>query len=378
MYLLDAELLAQNIEKRIESDLAEGNLCGVSVLVKQYGKRVYKKHFGNISPKSDTPVSDQTLFRLASMTKPITAVATMILVDRGLLSLDDAVEKYVPSFSSPFILNEEGERVCVSEKITIKHILTHSSGIGSGPLWNKSCASLTKDDASTIERFVNFISRQPLSFVPGTKSEYSGVAAFSLLTHIIEKVSGKDMERFLKDEIFIPCEMDNTTFSPSTEQWEKLIVMHNKENGVSTIGKTGEGCVFSIFPTTNPLGGAGLISSLADYENFADMLANRGVFKGKRIISEESFEKMTTPQIPPHIKPGKERWGLGVRVIVSDEYARLPISAFGWSGAYGTHFWVDPVNQVVGIYMKNSFYDGGSGAKTAAMFEKDVSASFRK
>lgn len=154
-----------------------------------------------------------------------------------------------------------------------------------------------------------------------------------------------------------------------------MIAMHNKKNGESVVGNTCQGCVFGDYPPTNPIGGAGLVSTLDDYANFADMLLSRGLFGDKRIISAETFEQMTSPQVSPDIQKGNHRWGLSMRVITSEAYARLPVGAFGWSGAYGTHFWVDPVNEIVAIYMKNSQFDGGSGAKTAANFETDVTSA---
>ena len=367
---LDIKLLAKNIESRVENDLKENNVSGVSLIVKQSGETVYKGHFGMTSPENDIPVSDTTIFRLASMTKPIMGFAIMILADRGLLSIDDNIDKYFPEFSKPYMLDENGDKKYVSEKITVKHLLTHTSGIGSGPVWVASLKNITKKDKSTVADFVGFIAKQPLSYIPGTHSEYSGVAAFSILTAIAEKVAETDIESFLKSELFMPCGMCDTTFVPTEEQWSRVITKHNKKDGKSVIGNFHDGCVFESYPTTNPLGGAGLVSTLSDYTKFADMLYNRGVANGKRIVSEKSFELFSTPQIPESVKLGNQRWGLSVRVITDRN--RLPVGSFGWSGAYGTHFWVDPENEIVAVYMKNSNFDGGSGAITASNFEKDV------
>ena len=119
----------------------------------------------------------------------------------------------------------------------------------------------------------------------------------------------------------------------------------------------------------NYLGGAGLISSLEDYFNFAQMLLNGGTFDGRRVISERAINELSRPQV---FKRSSEYWGLGVRVISDAPDNVLPEGSFGWSGAYGTHFWVDPFNRIIGIYMKNSRYDGGSGAVTSKNFEADV------
>ena len=165
--------------------------------------------------------------------------------------------------------------------------------------------------------------------------------------------------------------MKDTTFSPSPAQWARLIAKHDYQDGKATVAPTREGCVFENYPTTHALAGAGLVSTIHDYKNFASMLLDGGVFKGRRIVSKSSIDQMATPQIYDPLQKGRSLWGLGVRVIV-DEKDVLPLGTFGWSGAYGTHFWVDRENKIAAIYLKNSAYDGGSGAKTAYHLEEDV------
>lgn len=368
MKAINIKRLAEAIEGRAKNDLELCNIGGASVLVAQGGDVIYRNHFG-FSELSGKPVSDDTLFRLASMTKPITAVAAMILVDRGLLSLEDTVDKFYPSFSSMCVRNGDGSLYPSENKITVRNILTHSSGIGSGNTWVEAAKKLTAYDKAAVENYIEFLSRQPLDFIPGEKQGYSGTGAFSVLTGIIQKITEKTYEDFLKEEIFEPCRMVNTTFLPSAEQWGRIIWMHDKKDGKNAKGNTFEGCVFENVPAENYLGGAGLISSMSDYFNFAAMLLGGGVFEGKRIISENSLKELARPQF---FKKDKESWGLGVRVISNDPSNVLPEGSFGWSGAYGTHFWVDPKNKIIGIYMKNSRYDGGSDAVTSENFEIDV------
>lgn len=376
MRLLDRTLLAENIETRLLGDIRDNNMFGASVIVKQSGNTVYKNHFGTVSCDSRIPVSDKTVYRLASMTKPVTAVAVLILEDRGFLSTDDPIEYYLPSFSAPYLLGENGEKVPVTEKIKISHLLTHTSGVGSGAIHNRTESLITQKDRATVESYVDFVSRQPLSFIPGTKQEYSPFAAFSVLVAIVQKLTGCDFENFIKREIFMPLSMTDTTFEPSEKQWSRIIAMHNKKDGESKAVKLLDGCIFPPYPTANRLGGAGLVSTLNDYEHFADMLLGRGVYNGKRIISEDAYMKMATPQIPEKLYPSNRRWGFGTRVITKPSYRIRPVGSFGWSGAFGTHFWVDPENEIVAVFLKNSYYDGGSEAITAMNFEKDVFASF--
>lgn len=190
-----------------------------------------------------------------------------------------------------------------------------------------------------------------------------------MLTGIIQKITGKPYGEFLKEEIFEPCRMVDTTFEPNEEQWARLITMHNKQDGQNVLGETCDGCVFENYPNHNFLGGAGLISSAQDYLNFAQMLLNGGTFAGKRVISETSVAEISKQQV--FLSP-QEWWGLGVRVITDDQECALPVGTYGWSGAYGSHFWIDPTNQIVGVYMKNSRYDGGAWCVTSLNFEKDV------
>ena len=199
-----------------------------------------------------------------------------------------------------------------------------------------------------------------------------------MLVKIIEKITKTDYLHFLQQEIFEPCEMVNTTFIPSHEQWKQIIAMHNKIDGNNSVAKMKENCVFVEYPCTHYLGGAGLVSTLDDYSKFAKMLLNKGKTPKKQILSEETFRLLHTPFVSEEIMPSNERWGLGVRVIVKESYKTLPVGTFGWSGAYGSHFWVDPTNKVAAVFMKNSLFDGGAGNESARNFEKAVNDSFHQ
>jgi CubicO group peptidase (beta-lactamase class C family) len=377
MKMLNKDLLKSNIEKAALYDFENNKVFGSAYCVIQGEDEVYKKCFGVVSLNSTEPVTENTIFRLASMTKPVTAIATLILVERGLLSLHDKVSKYLPEFKCVHItrISESGSLLDSGEannEITIWNLLTHTSGIGSEPLKE---AKMTFEDKKSLDATVRFYSRIGLDFEPGTKQQYSGTGAFDVLARIIEKVTGTDYMEFLMQEIFEPCGMVNTTFIPTKEQWGKFIVMHNKEDGKNCEEKMIDNCVFSDFSCTHYLGGAGLVSTLYDYSEFAKMLLNKGRTATKQIICENTFKLLHTPFVSEDIMPGNERWGLGVRVIVSDEYKNLPVGAFGWSGAYGTHFWIDPQNNIAAIYMKNSLFDGGAGNESACNFEKAVNDS---
>ncbi len=334
----------------------------------QNGSVVLKKHFGNTSLDGYRDVTDDTIYRLASMTKPITAVAILILVERGLISLSDSVSKFLPEFEDIHIVSDNGTDLGkTNTPVTILHCLTHTSGFGS----LKNIDMSEKDRASisdTIKCFVN----SGLDFEPFTKQAYSAFAAFDVLGDIVEKVTKQDYDDFLEKEIFNPCGMLDTTFLPSAKQWERLIVMHNKVDEKNHVGTTYPDCIFEQFPCGHKLAGAGLVSTLNDYSNFALMLLNKGKINNHRILSHNTFDMLSTPYVSKDIMPGHETWGLGVRVITDDAYKHLPVGSFGWSGAYGSHFWVDPENEICSVFMKNSRFDGGSGNCSARRFEEAV------
>ncbi len=373
---LDITLLKSNIEKAALFDFENNKVFGSAYCVIKGGEVVYQKCFGTVSADSVQPVTENTLFRLASMTKPITAAAILILIERGLVSLDDKVSEYLPEFKDIHItqitqddLSDLGK---AQNEITVCHLLTHTSGIGTDPLKEQK---MTCNDKKSIDSAVEFYSKIGLDFEPGTKQQYSPFAAFDVLAKIIEKASGTDYHDFLMQEVFIPCGMVNTTFTPTREQWQAMVAMHNRVDGENCDEKMADDSVFSDFPKTHYLGGAGLVSTLADYARFAAMLLNKGKTEGKQLIGEDTLRLMCTPFVPEEIMPSSERWGLGVRVIVRENYENLPLGAFGWSGAYGTHFWIDPVNNIAAVYMKNSLVDGGAGNESARNFEKAVNDS---
>ena len=380
MKKLNVEILSENIKNRAEKDIKENNICGASVAVISTDETLYKAHFGTISAEDSTPLDDSVLFRMASMTKPVTAVAIMALYDKGLINIDDPVLKYLPQFEGGYIvkmIDSRMEKVCkANTTLTVKHLLTHTSGLLAGECGVVCADKLSAEANKSLKGTVDYYSSVGLSFEPYSKQEYSPTAAFDVLARIVEVISDTDYAEFVTKHITEPCGMTDTVFVPTEEQWRRIIPMHTKTDGKSGVFEMKEGCIFENVPVTHYLGGAGLISSLDDYTVFAKMLLNKGEINGNRVISEKAVKLISTPQVPDSIMPGNERWGLGVRVITDENYRYLPVGTFGWSGAYGTHFWIDPVNSIAAVYMKNSLFDGGSGAVTAANFEKDVFNSF--
>ena len=376
MKILDEKKIKSKIESRIYDDIDSGRVGGASVIVKQKGEVVYQACFG--SADHNKPLTDSAIFRLASLTKPITAAAILKQVDRGLVSIFDPLEKFIPEYSERNIgaLDENGEIVLTkkaSEKIKIIHLLNHTSGVGSLQLGDKLFASLTPEERADIQSIASAYAKRPLAFDPGSMTTYSPLIAFDLLARVVEITSGMTYDQFLKKEIFEPLGMVDTTFVPSEEQWERMVRLHNFDGKNSYFLPLDKAHTMADLPLTYFCGGASLVSTASDYSAFAEMLLADGKTPdGKHLISREMIKQMQTPSVSDRIMPGPQKWGLGVRVITGADYRRLPVGSFGWSGAYGAHMWVDPENQISAVYMKNSHYDGGSGALTSANFEEDI------
>lgn len=385
MKRLQPEKLRELVARRAENDIQTGHIFGASVLVRQEGKLVLEEQFGYADGKKQRPLDPDCVFRIASMTKPVTAVLTMMGVERGWFGLCDPVEQHLEAFSSlcKGSLDEKGEVLRegpLKQKVQIFHLLTHTSLIDYGKVysaqWKKASPEWETNHPAwdaTLASALDFYSTLAMEKEPGVQNSYSGTLAFDILAGILEKYSGKSYEEFLRDELTAPLGMKDTTFVPSREQWERMVVMHGQKDGVAVEVARPENCVFEYTPVTHPLGGAGLISTVRDYDRFAQMLLNGGLWEGKRFLKEDTVKLMGSPAIP-QLEGSSNRWGLGMRVI-DNEKKNLPIGCFGWSGAYGTHFWVDPENRITAVYMKNSTHDGGGGAITSANFEKDVVAA---
>lgn len=385
MKYLNKEKLNDLLTKRTAEDMADGRIGGTGLCVMQNGEVVYKAYNGKWSYADDIPLTDEngdgTIFRLASMTKPITAIATLIQVSRGKLGLDQPITDLLPAFADMWVGELKEDKVVAKEPakriLTPRMLLSHQNGLHAGDLGNRQGLG-TPEDMQDLAHIVDYFSTMKLDFQPTEAQMYSPTAAFDVCARLVEITSGMDYNTFVTKEIFEPLGMVNTTFIPTEEQWSRFIVMHSRReedgHGVSEDGATQPGSIFENFPLTWFSGGAGLCSTLPDYVKFAEMLVNFGRLPdGTQLVPEELIRDMGTPCVPFEVMPAWERWGLGVRVI-TDERHWLPVTTFGWSGAYGSHFWVDPVNRITAVYMKNSRYDGGAGSQTSIHFEQDVYA----
>lgn len=363
MKTINFDLLKKNIEKRAKENIEAYDLTDAVIGVYQNGNE-YTGIFGDADRDS--------LFRLASMTKPVTAVAAGIAVSKGIFSPEDEISKYLKGFKDMPIHDSDKRG-----NPTIAQILSHSSGICSS---EKSTAEIRFGESgkhTSLADVEAFYSNEPLDFLPGKAQFYSATVALDLICRIIEKAEDMPYEDWAKKHIFEPCRMKDTTYVPTEEQWKRTVNVSGKKDGKPFVHEEYRRCLFPGGPDRHYCGTAGLASTYDDYMNFAKMLLAGGSFDGKQIVPRSWVKEMSKKQLPPEVMPDPVVWGYGVRVITGDDYNNLPTGCYGWSGAFGSHFWVDPVNGITAVYMKNCTNDGGAGALTAWNFETDVYASIK-
>ena len=380
MKKLNKDKLESVLRGRLEQEMADYRVSAAHLLVLQNGQQVCSICEGYQNWDTKEPLRENTIYRLASMTKPITAIATLIAEEKGYFKITDKLQDHMPEFAQMYIAREENGQIVPGEKskvpLRIWHLLTHCNGVtASTEIGNRIADAIPEAAYQSLETAVQYVSKLPLAFEPESFSAYTGRLSFDIVARLIEIKSGMPYAQFVQENIFDPLGLKDTTYYPTDEQWERMIVLTDRVGGpgLATVhlGKH----IFEAYPLSYTCAGAGLAGSMADYAVFAEMLRNRGTYRGVQIVSSERFQEMVTPYVPPET-PGRNPvsgWGLGVQLF--DGEGVLPIGTFGWSGAYGTHFWVDPVNQITAIYMRGShWYDSHGCGMIGLQFEKDVAS----
>ena len=349
------------IERRIETR----DISGAVTLVARQGKIAHLEAQGLMDIETNKPMTKDAIFRIASMTKPIVGVAVLMMMEEGKIRLTDPVSKFIPEFKelkvavaqpNPAQTGARGAApqrfypVPAEREITIRDLLTHTSGLVSGTISTAEAAKIQRKPGDTLADYIPRLGQVPLEFQPGSRWSYSPGAGFDTLGRIVEIVSGQTLDQFLKQRIFDPLGMKDTSFNVSEAQRSRIVTMYQKTaNGLQKSPNQ------PAAPTNYYSGSGGLSSTADDYVRFAQMLVNGGQLNGKRLLSPRSVELMGSPYAADTL-PGRARgeaWGLSVRVI-TDAVARntsLSNGSFGWQGAFGTHFWVDPKEKLVGLLM---------------------------
>ena len=368
----------KELDRITEARIADKRLVSAAYAVAQNNEVIFKNAIGYADIENGVPLTYTTPVRLASMTKPITGVALMMMVERGKVSLDDNVSKYIPSFAhmNVAIVDERGKitgQYPAKNEIQVRDLLNQASGLGEGEAGNRAWKDYHMKDGDTLASIVPKFGDQLLDFEPRKQAIYSWTQAFDTAAYIVELTSGVEFEKFVLDNILHPLGCYDTVYTPNEDQWARLMKMYDARDGKITEIDM-RGLIFGDVPLTYRAAGAGMIGTLDDYMKFAAMLFNKGEYNGVRILKPETVELMATPSLPfynPDVDV--ETWGLSMRVInKTTEHQLLPHGAFGWSGAYGTHFFIDWKNGVYAVYIKNLLDGGGAGADTAREFERVI------
>lgn len=361
--------------KRVQDGYFLGSICGIW----DAEKKLWGCTEGFSRLDKSEGIKENSLFRLASMTKPITGVAFMQLFEKGLVDLDTPISEFIPEFKEMQVaVKIEDEKITETEKaarrITPRMILSHSSGLGSGNTGIIQSRYIKKQPtlAETALKYADSV----LEFQSGTKQAYSATWAFDVLARVVEIVSGQEYFEYLKNNIFEPLGMVDTTYFPEGDQITRTVDFCTRtENGMvkkNISPKVG----FGSFGAPLVGGGAGLFSTISDYSKFARMLLCGGELDGKRILKKSSVDLMRTNQtVSTPSGEAETMWGLSMFVRRENDF--LPNGTFGWSGAYGVHFWVDVERGITCIYMMNLTNAGGAGEPAAHEFERDVMSGIK-
>jgi CubicO group peptidase (beta-lactamase class C family) len=378
---MSSERLAR-IAPAMQRHIADGEIAGVVTLVARRGRIVHFEAHGYADIAKRTPMRTDHIFGLASSSKPITAVAIMMLVESGDIRLSDPVSRYIPEFAAPAqvaVAKPGGpenafDLVPASRPITVGDLLKHGSGLLSGGLGQRAAgASAQRAPQDTLATYIPKLGAVPLDFQPGTLWRYSGLAGFDVLSRIVEVASKQPFDVFLRERIFEPLDMPDTSFYYTGRQAERLAAVHARRDGKleATPRDLSNVVYFS--------GAGGLSASVEDYLQFAQMLLNRGELDGHRLLGPRTVETMTANHTGDMVngqfgRPARGMgFGLGMQVVLDPGAAGLAVSegAISWPGGSGVAHWIEPAEELVSIY----FIQGGQGGPARTSFENIVRAS---
>ncbi len=377
--MIDFNIIEKNYtehnRKRVEDGYFLGSICGIW----DAEKKLFGSTEGFSRLDKSEGIREDSIFRLASMTKPITGCAFMQLFEKGLVDLDTPVSEFIPEFKEMQVaVKIENDAITETEEmrfqITPRMILSHSSGIGSGSSGVIQAKGLKKQ--LLLKDTVSLYSSTVLDFQPGTKQAYSATWAFDVLARVIEIISGMQYGDYLRKNIFEPLGMSDTTYLPTDEQLTRVVDFCARTESGFRVHGISPRVGFGGLCENSVCGGAGLFSSLGDYSKFARMLLRGGELDGARILEKSSVDLMRVNQTV-NTPSGKTETTWGLSMFVRRENDFLPTGAFGWSGAYGTHFWVDTKRGIACVYMMNLSNAGGAGEPAAHEFERDVMSGIK-
>jgi len=367
----------KQLSDRLNEGVKNNELPGAVVLIVRNGKIVMFDSFGFRDKEAKVPMTNDTIFRIASMTKPIVTVAAMILMEEGKITLADPVSRFIPAFAETKVAvsrkKDDGTVEITLEPqtrpMTVQDLMRHTSGltygaVGSNPVKQSYPDMKVADRGQTNADMADKLAKLALLYQPGTTWEYS--MSTDLLGRVVEVASGMPLDKFIEERITKPLKMGDTGFEVSADK---------KARGARPMKEGPKNELPSIPDVTEKFawrsGGGGMVSTAADYARFLQMLANGGQLDGVRLISRKTIDLMTANALPPDVKMGADMYrfaalepsarmgqGFGLGFAVRTDVGRNPLPGtpgdYYWGGAYGTYFWHDPRERLFVVYMMQS------------------------
>ena len=350
----------------VEREISDGNLVGTVTLVARHGQVVHFEAAGRYGLEDDRPMETDALFRIFSMTKPITTVAAMILYEEGAFHLGDPVAKYLPELAD-MQLSIDGKLVSPKSQMTIEQLMTHTAGLTNGWHIEHPVERAYRDaglrQSPDLNAFIEKLAALPLRFEPGTRYHYS--VATDVLGALVERLSGQTLEQFFQTRIFDPLEMHDTFFNVPADKTPRMARSHLWNAEQQAMGLMPAGLLPPPSGVTLFSGGAGLISTAQDYWRFCEMLRRGGSLDGARILGPKTVQAMTMARLKPevrdngateypvsHLYPGQS-FGLGAGVITDPAQVGVISSKgeYSWGGIANTKFWIDPEEDLIVVFM---------------------------
>ena len=360
------------IDKVLQEAVDSNWVKNVTAFIARHGKIVYNQSFGYVDEENNKPLSNDAIFRIASQTKAITSVAVMMLFEEGKFLLDDPISRYIPAFAHPEVVDTYNEEdttyttIPADREITIRDLLTHTSGldylaIGSPRMraiyYKNGFPAFFGSDNVKLGDLINHLAEMPLAHQPGEKFTYG--MSVDVLGYLVEVISGMPLNEFFRTRIFEPLGMNDTYFYLPDDKKDRLVPVFTLDSKDQLIYLTGpdEYNIWNNYPLLNGTffsGGAGLSSTTKDYGTFLQMMLNKGVYHGKRLLARRTVELMTTNQLGD-VPFGKNGFGLGFEVFSKEGELVLGQTegSFAWGGYWGTTYWADPKEGLVALIFMN-------------------------
>jgi CubicO group peptidase (beta-lactamase class C family) len=365
---LSSERLGR-IDAMVEDLVDSGEIPGAVVFIARDGKIAYHRAYGVRDTETGESLLPDDIFRIASQSKAITSLAVMMLWEEGRFLLDDPVSRYIPEFADPTVLTAFNaadttyETEPATSEITIRQLLTHTSGIDYAVIGSEAFTAIYAkagvpsgigSHGDRIGDKMRLLATLPLKHQPGERFTYG--LNTDVLGYLVEVLSGRPFDEFLRTRIFDPLGMDDTWFYLPDDKHERLVALHDGNNGTAVpIGGEayGENPEYPTLDGTYFSGGAGLSSTVKDYAVFLQLFLNGGEYNGVRLLSPKTVELMLTDQLAD--LPNEFGLGFGLETEANDYQSPLSIGSFSWGGAFNTHYWADPEERLVGLIYTNMY-----------------------